>query len=148
MAQEEEADSLKRTAPKQDRIYTTHEAYREQRPGPSQGVFWRNPTDAPMRARFFVGPRDADPRSRREMLTWTGFYTVTIDPGSTLCLPVEWLVQVVQGGRVVSGRLPRAQRVEDPTSGRPDPVTFPELHPSLDDSRATPARRRRKAAAE
>lgn len=149
MQNEEEADSLKRTPPKQPRIYTTLADYREQRPGAPLGTWWLNPTEAPQTAPMFVGPREGlDPRTRREHLTWDGFYIVTIEPGQTLELPSEWTdaIQTVRGGRVVAGLMPKALRVAAPGSGEADPPA-PELHPALDDQRAAPARRRRKAGA-
>lgn len=146
---EEEADSLKRTAPKQDRPYCCPQdealdpyvEYRKQRPG-SGSTHWTNPTDQPLTARFHVGPREGlDPRARKEMLTWTGKYLVTIKPGQTIELPSEWddAVQTVRGGRIVAGHMPRARRVAGP------PV---ELHPALDDQKAAPARRRRRPGGE
>lgn len=143
----EEMD-LPRPTKKTDRVFTNLAEYREQRPGPPHGTHWRNDGTEPMRARLFVGPRDGlDPRARRELLTWTGWYAVALDPGAVVELPSEWdtAIQTVKGGRVVAGLMPRAQRVADPASGLPDPEPLP-LHPSLEE-RAAPARRRRKAGA-
>lgn len=145
-------DSLKRSPAKTDRTYVDHDSFRERHPGPRHGTWWRNDTPTPMSARFFVGPpQGADPRARREMLTWKGGYIVTLEPGQPpVQLPREWdgAVQTVDSlGRVVSGRLPRARRVADPASGLPDPPPV-ELHPALDDARTAPVRRRRRPGGE
>lgn len=138
-----EEQDIPRHIRKQDRVYTGLAAFCAFHPGPPHGTAWRNDTPAPMSARFFVGlPHGADPKARVAMRTWSGFWTVRIEPGETIELPSVWddAVQTVQKGRVVSGRLPRARRVEDPA-----PVP---LHPSLEEPGAAPVRRRRRPGGE